>query len=181
MATILCDLDGTLLRRPAAAWQDRPTPKRAALNAALSELTGGRAVDYRHGIEDGLTDWLICERALRTAAPDAVLDADAWRQVVARAEALLAPPPAGSSPVYAPLPGVPGVLDALRAAGHTLGLATGNIAVFALHKLAQAGIDRGLLRDLYIVIGDRQEDGGWVVRSFLKQMANWIWIGAIVM
>jgi cytochrome c-type biogenesis protein CcmF len=45
----------------------------------------------------------------------------------------------------------------------------------------EAGIDRGLARDLYIVIGDQQEDGGWVVRSFLKPMANWIWLGAIIM
>ncbi len=164
MATILCDLDGTLLRRSASAWQDRPTPKRAALNAALSELAGGRAVDYRHGIEDGLTDWLICERALRTVAPEAVLDADAWRQVVARAEALLAPPPAGSSPVYAPLPGVPGVLDALRAAGHTLGLATGNLAVFALHKLQQAGIDRGLFTGP-VGFGDHGRERAQILRT----------------
>jgi len=45
----------------------------------------------------------------------------------------------------------------------------------------EAGIDRGLARDLYIVIGDQQEAGGWVVRSFLKPMANWIWLGSIIM
>ncbi|MEM8788844.1 MAG: heme lyase CcmF/NrfE family subunit [Pseudomonadota bacterium] len=44
----------------------------------------------------------------------------------------------------------------------------------------EAGIDRGWTRDLYLVIGDRQ-DGGVVVRSFIKPMANWLWIGAIVM
>ncbi|WP_112322667.1 heme lyase CcmF/NrfE family subunit [Oceanibium sediminis] len=45
----------------------------------------------------------------------------------------------------------------------------------------EAGIDRGWTRDLYLVIGDRQPDGGWVVRSFRKPMANWIWAGCIIM
>ncbi|NNU80567.1 heme lyase CcmF/NrfE family subunit [Halovulum dunhuangense] len=45
----------------------------------------------------------------------------------------------------------------------------------------EAGIDRGVMRDLYLVIGDRQENGGWVVRSFWKPMANWLWTGMIVM
>jgi len=45
----------------------------------------------------------------------------------------------------------------------------------------EAGIDRGWTRDLYIVIGDQQPDGGWVVRSFLKPMANWLWASMIIM
>ena len=45
----------------------------------------------------------------------------------------------------------------------------------------EAGIDRGVARDLYLTLGDRQEDGGWVVRSFLKPYANWLWLAMIVM
>ncbi|MGR3464188.1 heme lyase CcmF/NrfE family subunit [Limimaricola sp.] len=45
----------------------------------------------------------------------------------------------------------------------------------------EAGIDGGLWRDLYLVIVDPQEGGGWAVRSHIKPMAAWIWGGAILM
>ncbi|SDE92916.1 heme lyase CcmF/NrfE family subunit [Limimaricola pyoseonensis] len=45
----------------------------------------------------------------------------------------------------------------------------------------EAGIDGGLWRDLYVVIGEEQDGGGWAVRSHVKPMANWIWGGAILM
>ena len=45
----------------------------------------------------------------------------------------------------------------------------------------EAAIDSGLTRDLYITLGDRQPDGSWAVRTYLKPFANWIWIGALVM
>ncbi len=45
----------------------------------------------------------------------------------------------------------------------------------------EAGIDRGITRDLYLVLGDRQPDGSYAVRSFIRPFANWIWGGAIIM
>ncbi len=45
----------------------------------------------------------------------------------------------------------------------------------------EAAIDNGLLRDLYLVIGDPQDGGGWAVRSYIKPFANWIWGGAMLM
>ena len=46
----------------------------------------------------------------------------------------------------------------------------------------EAAIDAGLTRDVYLVLGDQQEGtGAWAVRSYLKPLANWIWIGAFVM
>jgi cytochrome c-type biogenesis protein CcmF len=45
----------------------------------------------------------------------------------------------------------------------------------------EAGIDGGLWRDLYLVIGDPQDGGGWAMRSHVKPMAAWIWGGAILM
>lgn len=44
----------------------------------------------------------------------------------------------------------------------------------------EAAIDQGLTRDLYLVLGDKQ-DHGWTVRTYIKPFVNWIWIGAIVM
>ena len=45
----------------------------------------------------------------------------------------------------------------------------------------EAGIDQGLWRDLYLVIGDPQNDGGWAVRTFIKPFALWIWMGFTIM
>lgn len=45
----------------------------------------------------------------------------------------------------------------------------------------EAGIDNGVFRDVYLVIGDAQADGGWAVRTYIKPFANWIWAGCIVM
>jgi cytochrome c-type biogenesis protein CcmF len=45
----------------------------------------------------------------------------------------------------------------------------------------EASIDQGITRDLYLVIGEEQDDGGWSVRTYLKPFANWIWFGALFM
>ncbi|WP_343082119.1 heme lyase CcmF/NrfE family subunit [Ostreiculturibacter nitratireducens] len=45
----------------------------------------------------------------------------------------------------------------------------------------EAAIDNGVFRDVYLVIGDPQEGGGWAVRTYIKPFANWIWSGAIIM
>jgi len=45
----------------------------------------------------------------------------------------------------------------------------------------EAAINQSLTRDLYIALGDKQDDGGYAVRTYIKPFANWLWIGAIVM
>ncbi|WP_147125115.1 heme lyase CcmF/NrfE family subunit [Shimia ponticola] len=45
----------------------------------------------------------------------------------------------------------------------------------------EAAIRNGLMRDIYLVIGEPQVNGGWAVRSFIKPLANWIWLGCIIM
>ncbi|WP_292287035.1 heme lyase CcmF/NrfE family subunit [Marivita sp.] len=45
----------------------------------------------------------------------------------------------------------------------------------------EAAIDYRVLRDLYVVIGDEQDNGGWVMRTYIKPLANWIWAGSILM
>ncbi|WP_413718640.1 heme lyase CcmF/NrfE family subunit [Silicimonas sp. MF1-12-2] len=45
----------------------------------------------------------------------------------------------------------------------------------------EADIDNGVFRDLYLVIGDPQDGGGYAVRTYIKPFANWIWAGAIIM
>ena len=45
----------------------------------------------------------------------------------------------------------------------------------------EAGISNGVLRDVYVVLGDPQNNGGWAVRTYIKPFANWIWGGAMLM
>ena len=45
----------------------------------------------------------------------------------------------------------------------------------------EVAIDYGFTRDIYLVIGDAQDNGGWAVRSYYKPFANWLWIGSGLM
>jgi len=45
----------------------------------------------------------------------------------------------------------------------------------------EAAIDQSFLRDLYLVIGDQQSSGGWAVRTYIKPLTVWIWIGCAMM
>jgi cytochrome c-type biogenesis protein CcmF len=45
----------------------------------------------------------------------------------------------------------------------------------------EAAIDYGTFRDVYVVIGDPQEGGGWAVRTYVKPFTNWIWAGSLLM
>ncbi len=45
----------------------------------------------------------------------------------------------------------------------------------------EAAIQSSLLRDLYVVIGDAQDGGGWAVRSYVEPFAMWLWGGAMIM
>jgi cytochrome c-type biogenesis protein CcmF len=45
----------------------------------------------------------------------------------------------------------------------------------------EAGIDTGLFRDLYLVLGEPAAGGGWTVRLYHNPLAFWIWGGAGLM
>ena len=46
---------------------------------------------------------------------------------------------------------------------------------------SQSSIRTTVLSDLYVVLGDSREGGGWVVRAYVNPMAPFIWLGAVVM
>tara|TARA_X000001036_G_scaffold92901_1_gene85393 strand:- start:3454 stop:5415 length:1962 start_codon:yes stop_codon:yes gene_type:complete len=45
----------------------------------------------------------------------------------------------------------------------------------------EAAIDYRISRDLYVVLGDKQSDKAWTVRTYIKPFANWIWGGCALM
>ncbi len=45
----------------------------------------------------------------------------------------------------------------------------------------EAAIDYRFLRDVYVVLGDPQEGEGWIMRTYIKPFANWIWGGCLLM
>ena len=50
--------------------------------------------------------------------------------------------------------------------------------------MTEASIDSGLLRDIYVALGEPVEgatDGAWGVRIYVKPFVDWIWGGAILM
>ena len=52
---------------------------------------------------------------------------------------------------------------------------------FAGMGTTEAAINQGVMHDIYIALGDRQDSGGYAVRSYLKPFANWLWFGAVLM
>jgi cytochrome c-type biogenesis protein CcmF len=47
--------------------------------------------------------------------------------------------------------------------------------------MTEAAIDPGLTRDLYVSLGDRLEDGTWLVKVQHKPFVDWIWGGCLIM
>jgi cytochrome c-type biogenesis protein CcmF len=47
--------------------------------------------------------------------------------------------------------------------------------------MSQVALDRGVLRDLYVALGEPVERGDWVVRIYIKPFMNWIWTGCVLM
>ncbi len=45
----------------------------------------------------------------------------------------------------------------------------------------EAAIDYSLTRDLYVALGDPQDNGGWALRTYVKPFAFWLWAGALIM
>jgi len=47
--------------------------------------------------------------------------------------------------------------------------------------MTEAGIDAGLLRDVYVALGEPLEAGAWAVRLHIKPYVRWLWLGALLM
>ena len=45
----------------------------------------------------------------------------------------------------------------------------------------EAAIDYRVLRDVYVVVGEAQNDGGYTMRTYIKPLTNWIWMGTLLM
>ena len=48
-------------------------------------------------------------------------------------------------------------------------------------QTTEAGIESGFLGDLYIVFGEVNDVGGVTVKTYIKPLVSWIWLGAILM
>jgi cytochrome c-type biogenesis protein CcmF len=48
--------------------------------------------------------------------------------------------------------------------------------------MTEAGVDRGITRDLYVSLGEPLDEGrAWVVRLYVKPFVDWIWGGCVLM
>ena len=55
--------------------------------------------------------------------------------------------------------------------------------VFPVQRMptTEAAIHAGFWGDVYLVVGDPQDNGGYAVRTYIKPFADWIWGGSILM
>jgi cytochrome c-type biogenesis protein CcmF len=47
--------------------------------------------------------------------------------------------------------------------------------------MTEAAIDPGVVRDLYVALGEPLGNGSWAVRVHVKPFVRWIWSGAVLM
>lgn len=47
--------------------------------------------------------------------------------------------------------------------------------------MTEAAIDTGLMRDLYVALGESMGGGAWIIRIYIKPFVAWIWGGGILM
>jgi len=47
--------------------------------------------------------------------------------------------------------------------------------------MTEAAIDAGLLRDIYVTLGEPIEGGDWAIRLQVKPFVRWIWLGGLMM
>ena len=47
--------------------------------------------------------------------------------------------------------------------------------------MTEVAIQPGLIRDLYLALGEPLSDGAWAVRVYYKPFVRWIWLGALCM
>jgi len=47
--------------------------------------------------------------------------------------------------------------------------------------MTEASISTGVMRDLYVSLGEELEQGAWSVRIYIKPFVQWIWMGALLM
>ena len=47
--------------------------------------------------------------------------------------------------------------------------------------MTEAAIRTGLLRDLYVSLGEPVEGGAWIIRLYVKPFVDWIWGGCVLM
>jgi cytochrome c-type biogenesis protein CcmF len=71
----------------------------------------------------------------------------------------------------------------LRANGEQIGVLNPEKRNYPVAQMptTEAAIDYRFLRDVYVVIGDPQQGGGWTLRTYIKPLANWIWAGVLLM
>jgi cytochrome c-type biogenesis protein CcmF len=79
--------------------------------------------------------------------------------------------------------------DALQAVidierdGRVVGQLQPQRRLYRLRQVAttEAAIERGLVRDLYVSLGDPLDDGRWLLRLQVKRFIGWIWAGCLLM
>ncbi|ODS32288.1 MAG: Phosphoglycolate phosphatase [Candidatus Scalindua rubra] len=139
---ILFDIDGTLVTKHKSAKGDKYTIKEKIINKALNEFYQSKDIDFTKSISDGLTDWIISERAVRKIFNQKTISKSDWAnicQLVSKDFSKFNERAIGTI-YYKVLPGVLDLLQYLCSIGAEIGIMTGNIKCFAKYKLNETGL-----------------------------------------
>ncbi len=137
---VLFDIDGTLVEEKQSAKSPHSIKDRL-FNTVLNDFFNTKGIDFRHSSAEGLTDWLISERATAEIKADHTIQCSEWKSISSEiTKRFMLSSTDKTFPDLKILQGVQTLLDKLEDRSISLGIATGNLKCFAEAKLAQAGL-----------------------------------------
>ena len=139
---ILFDIDGTLVTKNKAFTGERYTIKEKTINNALNEFFRCSDIDFTKSISEGLTDWIISERAVGEILNQKKISKSEWEKICQSASNHFNKLNKNTinANYYKLLPGVLDLLHCLNSKGVETGILTGNIKCFAKYKLFETGL-----------------------------------------
>lgn len=139
---VLFDIDGTLVTKHESFKGETHTIKEKIINNALNEFYQSKDIDFTKSISEGLTDWIIAERAVGEIFNQKIISKSEWANICQSVsndfnkfnERGI------DTRYYKVLPGVIDLLKYLDSIGVEIGIMTGNIKCFAKYKLYETGL-----------------------------------------
>lgn len=152
---ILFDIDGTLLTKSKVIKDNKQTIKEISINEALNEFYKCKEIDFTKSVSNGLTDWIISERAVQKIINHKIISRSEWINIchAVNKYLVLFKKSYLTTRCYEILPGVINLLSHLKSEGLEIGIMTGNIKCIAKYKLYETDLLS------YFTIGGYAEDG----------------------
>jgi phosphoglycolate phosphatase-like HAD superfamily hydrolase len=167
-SAVIFDVDGTLVRESIRPF-NTSSVKDDLFNTVLRQHFTSNMIDFGGAVTQGLTDWLIAEKAVSAVYPGYRIGREQWKDIAFEISGRFSilPPSHRHFRNLIPIDGIHLLLNRLKDSSLRLGVGTGNLRCFADAKLQQSALSD------YFEIGAYGEDGKTrvdILSSLLTQL-----------